>query len=97
MLTTKQRAYLRALANGIEPIFQVGKGGVTEVLAKQVADALEAREIVKLSVLKTCDEGVREVCGSLAEMTGAEQVQCIGRRLVLYRQSKEHQSIMLDK
>lgn len=97
MLTTKQRAYLRALANGIEPIFQVGKGGVTPVLAQQVADALKAREIIKVSVLKTCDQSVKEVCGALADMTGAEQVQCIGRRLVLYKESEEHKSIVLEK
>ena len=84
-LTSKQRAQLRGLANRIDTILQVGKGGVGEALVKQVDDALAARELVKLRALETAPEEPGELAAQLAEATGAEVVQVIGRRLVLYR------------
>lgn len=95
MLTGKQRSYLRSLANTIQPIFQVGKGGVTENVIKQFDDALEARELVKATVLKNSLSDTREICEEIAKHTGAEIVQVIGSKFVLYRQPKEDKIIML--
>lgn len=85
MLNSKQRAQLRARANGIDTIFQVGKGGITDALVKQTDDALTARELIKLRVLETAPEEVRTVANQLAMRTHADVVQVIGSRLVLYR------------
>ncbi len=95
MLTGKQRNYLRAMANTIPAIFQVGKGGVLENTVKQFDEALEAREIVKGTVLKNAALSAREVCEELSEVLGAEIVQVIGNRFVLYRESTENKGIRL--
>lgn len=95
MLTGKQRSYLRALANTIQPIFQVGKGGVNENMVKQFSDALEAREMIKASVLNNSLSSAKEICNELAAQTNAEVVQVIGNKFVLYRESKEHKVIEL--
>jgi len=87
-MTSKQRAYLRGLANPIETILQVGKGGINENTVKQVSDALEARELIKLRVLENSLMTAREAGEELAEAVGAEVVQTIGTRFVLYRASK---------
>ena len=99
MLNSRQRAQLRAMANGIETIFQVGKGGVAEQLIKQVDDALEKRELIKLRVLETARLTAREAADQIAESTGADSVQVIGSRFVLYRASsqKENRKIVLVK
>ncbi|OQB24098.1 MAG: RNA-binding protein YhbY [Firmicutes bacterium ADurb.Bin182] len=96
MITGKQRSRLRGMANALEPIFQIGKGGIGENLAEQVSLALEARELVKISVLDTADISAREAGDILAKRLGAEVVQSIGRKFVLYRKSKENQRIVLD-
>ncbi len=95
MLTSKQRSYLRSLANGIEPIFQVGKGGIGQNMIKQFNDALEARELVKASVLKNSASDTKEVCEEIASLTGADIVQMIGNKFVLYRESREDKVIIL--
>lgn len=95
MLNSKQRSYLRSLANTVDPIFQVGKGGIGDNLIKQFNDALEAREIVKATVLKNADEGAREICEDIAGRTDAEVVQVIGSKFVLYKESKKHKEIIL--
>jgi RNA-binding protein len=95
MLTSKQRSYLRSLANPIDPIFQVGKGGIGDNLIKQFNDALEARELVKATVLRNADAGVREIAEEIAEAAGAEVVQVIGSRFVLYKESEKHKEIIL--
>jgi len=95
MLTGKQRSYLRSLANTIQPIFQVGKGGITENVIKQFDEALEARELVKATVLRNSSADAREVCEEIAQYTGAEIVQVIGNKFVLYRESKENKMIIL--
>lgn len=95
MLTGKQRSYLRALANNIQPIFQVGKGGVGENMIKQYNDAFEARELVKSSVLKNSMADARDVSEEIASATGAEIVQVIGNKFVLYKESKENRVIEL--
>lgn len=87
MLTGKQRSYLRSMANTMDPIFQVGKGGIGDNLIKQFNDALEARELVKATVLKNSEADAREICDEIAERTGAEVVQVIGSKFVLYRES----------
>jgi len=95
MLTGKQKRFLRAQAHHLKPIFQVGKGGVTEAMTEQIAAALEARELLKVSVLQNCEEDRHKVAGQLAEGTGAELVQVIGNTIVLYKESKEHKQIVL--
>lgn len=95
MLTGKQRSYLRGLANTVQPIFQVGKGGIGDNMVKQFNDALEARELVKATVLKNALSDSRDVCEELAKATGAEIVQVIGNRFVLYKESKDNKVIEL--
>ena len=95
MLNSKQRAYLRKLAAQIQPIMQIGKGGVGENLVKTVSDALEARELIKLTVLENCDYTTREIADELADATGSDVVAAIGRKVVLYRESEKHKRIEL--
>ncbi len=95
MITSKQRAHLRGLANGIPTIMQIGKGGVGENLIVTVSDALEARELIKLSVLENSMESPREVADALSAATGAEVVGVIGRKIILYRESVKHKKIEL--
>ena len=97
MLTSKQRAYLRGLAQPLDTIFQVGKGGVSEEMCEQISNALEARELIKLRVLENCDYNAREASEIIAEKTGADAVQCIGTRFVLYRESEKHKKIELPR
>ncbi len=99
MITSKQRAYLRGLANGIDPIFQIGKGGVTEVLLAQLSDALEARELIKVHVLETAMLDIKEACNSVAASLGAEPVQAIGSKFTIYRACRKPQErkIVLPK
>lgn len=94
-MTSKQRAYLRGLANGIDAIIQVGKDGIGENLAKTVSDALEARELIKLTVLENSEFTPREAADELAAATGADVVTVIGRKIVLYRESKTKKKIEL--
>lgn len=97
MLNSRQRAQLRGLANSFETILQVGKSGVTENTVKQVVDALEARELIKLRTLETCPTSPRETAEEIAEKTGADVVQVIGTRFVLYKESKDNKQIKLVK
>lgn len=97
MLNSRQRAQLRGLANTMETILQVGKGGITEQTVKQVADALEARELIKLRVLETAPVTAREAADTIAEAVNADVVQVIGYRFVLYKESKENKTIVLVK
>lgn len=88
-MTGKERAQLRAQANTMETLFQVGKAGLTATLEKQVDDALRARELIKLRVLETAPVSVREAADSLAQATQAQVIQVIGTKLVLYRENTE--------
>ena len=97
MLNPKQRKYLRSLATDMDPIFQIGKLGINDNLIKQVHDALEARELIKLTALKTAPVSAAEAVAALAQATQAEAVFSIGNRLVLYRESKENKKIFLEK
>jgi RNA-binding protein len=95
MLTGKQKRFLRSKAHHLDPIFQVGKGGVNENMIKQVTDALEARELFKISVLQNCEEDKDVVAEQLAAGTDAEIVQIIGNTIVLYKESAEKKQISL--
>lgn len=97
MITSKQRAYLRGLANDIPAIMQVGKGGVSENQLKTFSDALEARELIKLTVLDNSGASPREVLDALAEALGAEAVAATGKKIVLYRASENNPCIILPK
>lgn len=97
MLTSKQRAQLRGLANGMQAIFQVGKGGIGDALIKQVDDALEARELIKITVLENAQTTSRAVADEIAAKVKADVVQVIGSKFILYRESKEHKEIVLVK
>ena len=97
MLNPRQRAQLRGLANTMETIFQIGKGGIGDQLIKQVSEALEARELIKLRVLETSPVSSREAADEIAKKTGADVVQVIGYRFVLYKESNEHKTILLVK
>lgn len=94
-MTSKQRAYLRSLANPIEAIFQIGKGGIHDNLVKQVKEALEARELIKISVLETAPDGVRELAEEIASKTGAIVVQTMGSKITLYKARKKDPKIVL--
>lgn len=97
MLNSRQRAQLRGMANNYEAIFQVGKGGINDQLIKQVDEALEARELIKMRVLETSPETSREAANAIAERVGADVVQVIGYRFILYRESKNNKTIKLVK
>ena len=88
-MTSKQRAKLRSLANSIDTILQVGKGGVNDALIKQVDDALTARELIKIKVLETSPTTQRETADALADATKSDVVQVIGTKIVLYRNNPE--------
>ena len=96
MLSSKERAYLRKLANGLPAIFRVGKGGITPEFTKSVDEALEARELVKINVLDNCGLDVKEIAETVSARTKSDVVQVIGNRIVFYRRSKKKQIIEFD-
>ena len=87
MITTKQRATLRALANVIDPVMQIGKEGLTENSLVQIKALFEARELFKIKILKNCDYQPKELAAEIQNQTNCEIVQCIGSRIVLYKKS----------
>lgn len=97
MLNSRQRAQLRAMANSYETIFQIGKGGITEAFIKQVDEALEARELIKLRTLDNSEFSSRTAADSIAEAVKADVVQVIGSKFILYRESKDNKKINLVK
>lgn len=96
-LTSKQRAYLKSLAHAIDPIFQIGKGGVTPELTKTIDEALEARELIKISVLSNSLEDPLDASDTLSGRTKSVVVQVIGKKITLYRPSKTKPKIQLPK
>lgn len=96
-MNSKQRAYLKGLAMKLDPIFQIGKGSLSPELTKAVDEALEARELIKISVLKNCVEDPKELAATMAEHTRSEVVQIIGKKIVLYRESKTKKKIELPR
>ncbi|RNF40993.1 ribosome assembly RNA-binding protein YhbY [Planococcus salinus] len=95
MLTGKQKRFLRSEAHHLDPIFQVGKGGVNEAMLVQIEEALEKRELVKISILQNNEDDKHEVAEKLAKGTKAELVQLIGHTVVLYKQSVNNKKIEL--
>ena len=89
MISSKQRAFLRKEANGIEPIFQIGKGGITDELLKQLNNALEARELIKVHILETAMLDTKQALNNIAECLSAEPVQAIGSKIVLYKRAEK--------
>jgi RNA-binding protein len=88
MLTSKQRAYLRALANRMETIFQIGKGGISKEICYQIGLALEARELIKVRILENSGYSTREAADELAARTASDVVAVVGTKIVLYRESQ---------
>ncbi|GKV66751.1 MULTISPECIES: ribosome assembly RNA-binding protein YhbY [Sporosarcina] len=95
MLTGKQKRYLRSKAHHLTPLFQIGKSGLTEPILDQIDEALEARELLKVSVLQNCEEDKTEIADTIGAFKGIEVVQTIGSTIVLYRESKEKKRIQL--
>lgn len=96
-MTSKQRAYLKGLAMNIETILSLGKASLTPEFTNSVAEALAARELVKINVLKNCMDDPREIAAIIAERTKSEIVQVIGRKIVFYKESKDKKKIELPK
>lgn len=96
-MTSKQRAYLKSLAMTMDPIFQIGKASLTPEIIEAVSEALEARELIKISVLKNCIDDPKEIASVMAERTRSEVVQVIGKKIVLYRESKTKKKIELPE
>lgn len=88
-MTSKQRSYLKGLAMNLDPIFQIGKSSLTPEVTQAVSEALEARELVKITVLKNCLDDGGSIAEVLGERTHSEVVQVIGRKIVLYRPAKD--------
>ncbi len=95
-MTSKDRAYLRSLANPIEPIFQIGKSGISDNLIKQLDDALEARELIKITVLETAPEDASDMANEIAEKTRSVVVQVMGKKITLYRKKKKDSKIGIN-
>ena len=96
-ITSKQRSYLKSLASNINPIFQVGKASLTPELVNAVSEALEKRELIKLSVLKNCFDAPNELADTMAERTKSQVVQVIGKKIILYRPAKKDPKIQLPR
>ena len=96
-MTSKQRAYLKGLAIKLDPVFNVGKSSITPEFTSAIAEVLETRELIKISVLKNCLDEPREIAEVLAERTHSQVVQVIGKKIVLYKESKDNKKIELPK
>ena len=90
-MTSKQRAYLKGLAMTMDPIFQIGKSSLTPENTSAIAEALEARELIKINVLKNCFDDPKAIAETMAERTRSEVVRVIGKKIILYRQAKKPQ------
>ena len=97
MLTGKQKSYLKGLAHTMQPIIQVGKNGVNDPLIKTVYDALEARELIKVSILQNCFEEPKAIAAEIASVIDTEIIQVIGKTIVFYKESSKKKQIVLPK
>lgn len=88
-MTSKQRAYLKGLAMNLDPIFHIGKASLTPEVTEAVREAIDARELIKIAVLKNCEDDPKELGNVLAERTGSQTVQVIGKKIVLYKEAKD--------
>ncbi len=96
-LTSKQRAYLGSEASTLNPIFQIGKASLTPELIMALDEALEKRELIKISVLKNCADDPREIAGIIAERTRSDVVKVIGKKIILFRQAKKNTKFELPR
>ena len=96
-MNSKQRAYLRSLSNHIDPIFQVGKNGISENLINQLNDALKARELIKIKVLENVDIPIKDIAEEISLQTNSIIVQIMGSKITLYKRRKENTKIVLPK
>ena len=96
-MTSKQRAYLKGLAMNIDAIFQIGKSSLTPEVTNAVSEAFNTRELVKVTILKNCMDDPKELAATLAERTNSQLVQVIGRKAVLYKESKNNKKIELPR
>ena len=96
-MTSKQRSYLKGLAMNIDPVFQIGKASLTPEFTESIKEVLEARELIKISVLKNCMDEPKELATILAERTHSEVVQVIGKKIILYKESKNKKKIELPR
>ncbi|MBQ5951762.1 MAG: YhbY family RNA-binding protein [Lachnospiraceae bacterium] len=94
-MTSKQRAYLKSQAMQMDAVFQLGKSSLTPEFTEAVREAIEARELIKIAVLKTVTDDIRELAHALAERTHSEVVQIIGRKIVLWKQARENSAYRL--
>ncbi|MEG1802443.1 MAG: ribosome assembly RNA-binding protein YhbY [Lachnospiraceae bacterium] len=94
-MTSKERAYLKSLASTMDPIFQIGKASLTPEYVKAIDEALEKRELIKVSVLKNCFDDPKGLAETLSERTRSQVVQVIGKKIVLFRQNKKTGKIKL--
>ena len=95
-MTTKQRAYLKSLAMNIDPIFQLGKASLTPENTKAIAEALEARELIKINVLQNCADDPKEIAAIVSERTRSQVVQVIGKKIVLYKEAKDEKQRKIE-
>ena len=93
MITSKQRAYLRSLSTNLDTIFQIGKGGISEEICRQISNALEARELIKARVLESSGYTAKEAASEIAEAVDCEVVSCVGTKFVLYKESEKKKRI----
>ena len=96
-MTSKQRAYLRSLSNQIDPIFQVGKQGISDNLIKQINDALKARELIKIKVLESVEAPTKDIADEISLQTDSIIVQIMGNKITLYKRNKDKTKIVLPK
>ena len=96
-MTSKQRAYLKSLAMKLDPVFNVGKASITPEFTTAIAEVLETRELIKIAVLKNCLDEPMEIAEVWAERTHSQVVQVIGKKIVLYKESKDNKKIELPK
>lgn len=96
MITSKQRAFLRKLSNGLEPIFQIGKSGITDEVIAQLALAIESRELIKVHILETALLDTKEAANEVAERLKAEPVQAIGSKFVVYKRANKEKNRKIE-
>lgn len=96
-MTSKQRAYLRSLANTLEPILQIGKSGISENLIQQLSDALDARELIKIHVLETAPDTAKNLGIEISNLTNSTLVQTIGNKITLFKQKEKNSKYELPK
>ncbi len=96
IMTSKQRAYLRSLAMTMDPIFQVGKSSLTPELIEAIREAIDARELIKISVLKNCADDPRAIAEVIAERTRSEVVQVVGKKITLYKEAKNEKKRKIE-